>query len=259
MLKQVYTPDEAEHILTEAVRRTAETEAAQATGQSGVPHERLVAMAEELGVSPETLAAVLEEQRAHRATQEQQAAAQQAEQQERREFITERRADFYPHLWSYIGVNIMLIAINLLTSRGHFWAAYPLLGWGIGLFCHAMAALPTRGPEFDKAFAGWREARRKKSEKARKAEQAKQRREGRRAAAAEASKTAASATGSGARAYDSPGNLAADAVQQAAGAIQQAVGEVAQVVDDALRSSGAADWRATTNEQRSQQQQQRRR
>lgn len=230
MLKQTYQQNEAEQILREAVKRAAEQEAAQATGNADVSHERLVAMAEELGVSPETLAAVLND-RAATQIKEQGRAAQVGE---RQEFIAERKADFYPHLWSFIGVNVMLLAINLMTSPGHFWAAYPMLGWGIGLFCHAMAALPTRGPVFEKEFAGWRGKRREKAEKLR--QKAEREREAAAKNAAQQQRRQ-QAKSSGARAYDTaPGEAAADAVRQVAGAVQEAVGVAAEALDDALRS-----------------------
>ena len=44
-----------------------------------------------------------------------------------------REASFYRHLTSFVLVNAFLVALNLFTSPGHFWAIYPLLGWGIGL------------------------------------------------------------------------------------------------------------------------------
>jgi len=45
---------------------------------------------------------------------------------------------FYSHLIAYVAVNIVLVIINLVTSRGVLWFYWPLLGWGIGLFFHAM-------------------------------------------------------------------------------------------------------------------------
>ena len=45
---------------------------------------------------------------------------------------------FYSHLIVYVAVNILLVIINLVTSRGVLWFYWPLLGWGIGLFFHAM-------------------------------------------------------------------------------------------------------------------------
>jgi hypothetical protein len=46
---------------------------------------------------------------------------------------------FYIHLVVYALVNAGLIAINLSTSAEHHWFQWPLLGWGIGVFFHALA------------------------------------------------------------------------------------------------------------------------
>ncbi|WP_418000783.1 2TM domain-containing protein [Lentibacillus amyloliquefaciens] len=48
---------------------------------------------------------------------------------------------FYIHLTVFTLVNIMLIAINILTyeQSGHWWFFYPLLGWGIGLVSHGLS------------------------------------------------------------------------------------------------------------------------
>jgi class 3 adenylate cyclase len=46
------------------------------------------------------------------------------------------RLRFYNHFFVFVGVNTFLIVINLLTSPFHWWFAFPLLGWGIGLFFH---------------------------------------------------------------------------------------------------------------------------
>jgi bacteriorhodopsin len=51
----------------------------------------------------------------------------------------ETRRDFYIHLAVYVCVNIVLIVINLATSSDYLWFKWPLLGWGIGLFFHALA------------------------------------------------------------------------------------------------------------------------
>jgi len=45
---------------------------------------------------------------------------------------------FYIHLAVYVGVNILLIIINLVTSSQELWFKWPLMGWGIGLFFHAL-------------------------------------------------------------------------------------------------------------------------
>ena len=52
-----------------------------------------------------------------------------------------RRADmklaFRRNLMAYAVVNAGLVAINLATSPGYFWAIWPMMGWGVGLAAHA--------------------------------------------------------------------------------------------------------------------------
>jgi uncharacterized membrane protein len=50
------------------------------------------------------------------------------------------RAGFYIHLAAYLAVNAALVGVNLLTTPGRLWFLWPLLGWGIGLLAHALAA-----------------------------------------------------------------------------------------------------------------------
>ncbi|MFI4950355.1 MAG: 2TM domain-containing protein [Caulobacterales bacterium] len=55
----------------------------------------------------------------------------------------ERRADvklgFQTHLLAYVVVNAGLVAINLVTSPGYFWAIWPIIGWGLGVLAHGIA------------------------------------------------------------------------------------------------------------------------
>jgi adenylate cyclase len=48
------------------------------------------------------------------------------------ERIQAKRA-FGRHATVYVAVNLLLIAIWAITSRGYFWPIWPLLGWGVGL------------------------------------------------------------------------------------------------------------------------------
>lgn len=54
--------------------------------------------------------------------------------------IAEKRADekigFYKHLYSYITVNVILFAVNALTSWGDWWFYWVTIFWGIGLAAH---------------------------------------------------------------------------------------------------------------------------
>ncbi len=52
----------------------------------------------------------------------------------------EAKIIFYIHLAVYVGVNILLVIINLITSSQYFWFQWPLIGWGLGLFFHALVA-----------------------------------------------------------------------------------------------------------------------
>lgn len=46
--------------------------------------------------------------------------------------------EFYNHLWSYIGVNIVLIMINLVTSPHELWFYWVTVFWGIAIVSHAI-------------------------------------------------------------------------------------------------------------------------
>jgi class 3 adenylate cyclase len=56
------------------------------------------------------------------------------------------------HLTVYLVVNLMLVAIWAAAGAGYFWPVWPILGWGIGLGCHAAPLLARRGgrPELDR-------------------------------------------------------------------------------------------------------------
>ena len=51
------------------------------------------------------------------------------------------RMGLYIHLAAYLGVNALLIGINLATSTERLWFKWPLMGWGVGLLAHALAVL----------------------------------------------------------------------------------------------------------------------
>jgi len=57
----------------------------------------------------------------------------------------ETRFGFYIHLAVYIGVNILLVIINVSTSPKFLWFKWPLIGWGIGVFFHAMGVFVFSG------------------------------------------------------------------------------------------------------------------
>ncbi|HXX35933.1 MAG TPA: 2TM domain-containing protein [Thermodesulfobacteriota bacterium] len=60
----------------------------------------------------------------------------------------EAKIGFYIHLAVYIGVNILLIIINLLTSPQYLWFIWPVIGWGVGIFLHGTATFIFSGRKF---------------------------------------------------------------------------------------------------------------
>lgn len=49
------------------------------------------------------------------------------------------------HLTVYLVVNLALIGIWAASGGGYFWPIWPILGWGIGVGCHAAPLLARRG------------------------------------------------------------------------------------------------------------------
>jgi hypothetical protein len=45
---------------------------------------------------------------------------------------------FYTHLTVYVLVNLLLFAINVVTSPDNLWFYWPLLGWGIAVALQAV-------------------------------------------------------------------------------------------------------------------------
>jgi class 3 adenylate cyclase len=49
------------------------------------------------------------------------------------------------HLTTYLLVNLLLIGIWAASGAGYFWPIWPILGWGIGVGCHAAPLLAGAG------------------------------------------------------------------------------------------------------------------
>jgi len=48
------------------------------------------------------------------------------------------KVEFRIHLVTFIAVNAILAAINLILTPEYLWVIWPVLGWGIGLIAHAI-------------------------------------------------------------------------------------------------------------------------
>ncbi len=139
-----YRSEDVQEILQRALIRKQASEYSR---------EQLVEMATELGITPE----ILQEA-------EQEWLAQRDEIRERQLFNAYRRKRFRAHLIPFLAVNTFLVLINLATDPGNFWAKYPILGWGLGLFLHAWRAYQTDGEDYETKFQIWLKQRHKRIE-----------------------------------------------------------------------------------------------
>jgi hypothetical protein len=48
-----------------------------------------------------------------------------------------KKRDFRGHVFIYVAVNAMLVAIWAVTGAGFFWPVFPILGWGVGVAANA--------------------------------------------------------------------------------------------------------------------------
>jgi uncharacterized membrane protein YhaH (DUF805 family) len=49
------------------------------------------------------------------------------------------RSEFWCHLAVYLLVNALIVTVwFLVVDGGFFWPLFPLFGWGIGVFFHAL-------------------------------------------------------------------------------------------------------------------------
>ena len=109
-------------------------------------HERLLATAAELGITPE---AVEHAERTVRSQRENETL--------RREFARHVKKDFYSHLTTYLIINSFLVLMNVFTSHGLRigWAIWPILGWGIGILFHAREAFVSGGSDYEAKYQAW--------------------------------------------------------------------------------------------------------
>ena len=48
-----------------------------------------------------------------------------------------KKRDFRAHVFIYVAVNAMLVAIWAIVGGGFFWPIFPILGWGVGVAANA--------------------------------------------------------------------------------------------------------------------------
>ena len=50
----------------------------------------------------------------------------------------EAKYGFFVHVAVYAAVMLLLVIINLLTSRSQIWFVWPLIGWGLAVVLHGL-------------------------------------------------------------------------------------------------------------------------
>lgn len=133
-----YSEEEAEEILRLAARKES----------GGIPRDRLVQMAAELGMSPEQVASA-----------EQEFLAKRDEEVERKKFESHVLRDLWSHVATYVAVNGGLVLMDVVPDGRVDWAYWPLLGWGIGLACHIASVFWSSTDDEAKSFREWSSSR----------------------------------------------------------------------------------------------------
>ncbi len=61
--------------------------------------------------------------------------------------VKKESRNFNQSVVSWLGVCTFLFLLNAFTSFGHWWAIYPFLGWGLGIFFQATKLAQLRRDE----------------------------------------------------------------------------------------------------------------
>jgi hypothetical protein len=135
--QQRYSEEEAEEILRLAARKES----------GGIPRDRLVQMAAELGISSEQIVHA-----------EREFLAKRDAEVERRKGESQVLRDFWGHVATYAVVNGGLVLMDVIPDGQIDWAYWPLLGWGIGLACHIVSVFWSNADDAESSHK-WPEGR----------------------------------------------------------------------------------------------------
>jgi hypothetical protein len=117
-----YSDSEVREIIDRALQ-------AQGDGSPSVDHSDLVAIGEQIGISPQAMTRAAQEV----ATAKLDTAALGAIKSRRRKWLA-------AHAASFAVINGLLFTVNFLTTPGEWWALFPIVFWGLALALHAVAA-----------------------------------------------------------------------------------------------------------------------
>jgi hypothetical protein len=136
-ISRFYQQEDIQQILNLAIAR-------QAKDGGEFSRDQLVEIAEELGISTETLLEA-----------EQEWLIQQEQRQKHHAFNLYRHSQLKKRAGKYLIVNSFLVGLNLLTAGALSWSLYILLFWGLGLGVSAWNTYQLDGEEYDRAFQKW--------------------------------------------------------------------------------------------------------
>jgi hypothetical protein len=117
----------------------------RSTLNTDLPHAQLLEIAQELGISPETIELATERW-----------LSQQKATRKHQEFNLYRRSKLQDRFGKYAIVNACLIPLNFFTGFGVPWSLYILTSWGIVRGVAAWRVFFQRqGYGYDRAFQKW--------------------------------------------------------------------------------------------------------
>jgi hypothetical protein len=111
-----YSKEEMERILSRALEHRRER------GET-VSHEHLLEVAKELGLSEREIEQAVEEELSVGTLE-----------QAKQEWLARSRQKWRSHLFSYLGVNAVVLGADLWLNGRITWSFGTVFGWGIGLF-----------------------------------------------------------------------------------------------------------------------------
>lgn len=118
-MKPHYSEEEANAILQRAIEKMP--------GKGAMSIDQIESIGAELGIPPDAI---------------RKAAAEHTSSPGQRQiystFVANEEAGFRNHLFTFIGANSALLAINYYASPGYWWCLYPLLVWSCGLAFHGV-------------------------------------------------------------------------------------------------------------------------
>lgn len=83
----------------------------------------------------------------------------------------QKEAKFRKNFRSYLGFTIFFLALNIFGGSNHFWAIYPILGWGIGIAIEASSLYgPLKDPYVEKEYEEFDLDRNRPTNRSRRAE-----------------------------------------------------------------------------------------